>query len=284
MKINICGVPEHFNLPWKIGLENDVFEQENIQIIWKNVPEGTGKMCEMLRNQDTDMAIILTEGIIKDIALGNPSVIIQKYIETPLIWGVHIPYQFDYQNINDLKHQKIAISRLGSGSHLMSMLWAKKNNWDFTQNQYQIVNTIDGAVKSLSQNVSTVFMWEKFMTKPLVDNHTFQRIEDFPTPWPCFVIAVRQEFLENNLNIVQQILKTINKITENFKQTQDLIEKIAFEYHLQPSDVQEWLQVTEWSQKNFSESEFDVIQNQLLEVQIIPQKLNFNQVIKNIFS
>jgi ABC-type nitrate/sulfonate/bicarbonate transport system substrate-binding protein len=284
MTINICGVPEHFNLPWKSSIENKLFEQENIQLNWKNIPEGTGKMCEMLRNQETDIAIILTEGIVKDIALGNPSVIIQKYIETPLIWGVHIPYQYNYQHINDLKHQKIAISRLGSGSHLMSMLWAKKNNWDFTKNQYQIVNTIDGAIKSLSQNESTIFMWEKFMTKPLVDNYTFQRIEDFPTPWPCFVIAVRKEFLENNLKEVQQTLKLINNVTKTFKQTPNLIEKIGLEYHLQPIDVIDWLQVTDWSQENFTEDEFDTIQNQLLEVQIINQKLNFNQVVKKIHS
>lgn len=284
MTINICGVPEHFNLPWKSSIENNLFEQENIQLNWKNIPEGTGKMCEMLRNQETDIAIILTEGIIKDIALGNPSVIIQKYIETPLIWGVHIPYKHDYQYINDLKHQKIAISRFGSGSHLMSMLWAKKNNWDFTKNQYQIVNSIDGAVKSLSQNESTIFMWEKFMTKPWVDNYTFQRIEDFPTPWPCFVIAVRKEFLENNINEVQQTLKLINNVTKNFKKTPNLIEKIALEYHLKPFDVIDWLQITEWSQENFTEDEFDTIQNQLLEVQIINQKLNFNQVIKKIHS
>ena len=28
-------------------------------------------------------------------------------------------------------------------------------------------------------------------TKPLVDNGIFRRIADCPTPWPCFVIAVR---------------------------------------------------------------------------------------------
>jgi ABC-type nitrate/sulfonate/bicarbonate transport system substrate-binding protein len=284
MKVNICGVPEHFNLPWKTSIEDGLFELKNINLVWKNVPEGTGKMCEMLRNHETDIAIILTEGIIKDIALGNPSLIIQKYIETPLIWGVHVPYEIDYNNLNDLKNQKIAISRLGSGSHLMSMLWAKKNKWDFTQNQYKIVNTIDGAVKSLLQHESTVFMWEKYMTKPFVDNHTFQRIEDFPTPWPCFVIAVRQEFLENNSKIVQEILKIINNTTKEFKQIPNLVEKISLAYHLQPSDVLEWLQITEWSQENFKEVAFEEIQNQLLEVEIINQKLNFNQVIKNILS
>lgn len=282
MKINICGVPEHFNLPWKSSIENGLFEQENLQLNWINVPEGTGKMCEMLRNHKTDIAIILTEGIIKDIALGNESVIIQKYIQTPLIWGVHVPYLFDYEKIDDLQGKTIAISRLGSGSHLMSMLWAQKNRWDFNQNQYQIVNTIEGAAKSMLQNESTIFMWEKFMTQPWVDQHIFKRIEDFPTPWPCFVIAVRKDFLENNLKIVQKTLEIINNITINLKQNPQLIEKIALEYHLQPTAVAEWLQITEWSQENFTKEAFDTIQEQLLEVAIINQKLDYNQVIKNI--
>jgi hypothetical protein len=34
------------------------------------------------------------------------------------------------------------------------------------------------------------------MTKPLVDKGIFRRIGDCPTPWPCFVIAVRDEILE----------------------------------------------------------------------------------------
>ena len=36
-------------------------------------------------------------------------------------------------------------------------------------------------------------MWEKFTTKPLVDTNTFRHIGDCPSPWPCFVIAVREE-------------------------------------------------------------------------------------------
>jgi actin-like ATPase involved in cell morphogenesis len=40
---------------------------------WTDVPEGTGKMCQMLRDGETDIAVILTEGIVKDITAGNPS-------------------------------------------------------------------------------------------------------------------------------------------------------------------------------------------------------------------
>ena len=35
---------------------------------------------------ETDIAVILTEGIIKDIAAGNPSKIVQVYVQSPLIW------------------------------------------------------------------------------------------------------------------------------------------------------------------------------------------------------
>jgi hypothetical protein len=48
-------------------------------------PEGTGKMCQMLRSGETDIAVILTEGIVKDIVAGNPSRIVQVYVDSPLI-------------------------------------------------------------------------------------------------------------------------------------------------------------------------------------------------------
>ena len=65
--IKIAGVPEHFNLPWHLCIENGEFENVGIDLHWTDVPEGTGKMCQMLREGETDIAVILTEGIVKDI-------------------------------------------------------------------------------------------------------------------------------------------------------------------------------------------------------------------------
>lgn len=75
--IKIAGVPEHFNLPWHLAIEEKVFDKQNINLQWTDVPEGTGKMCQMLRSGETDIAVILTEGIVKDINAGNPSKIVQ---------------------------------------------------------------------------------------------------------------------------------------------------------------------------------------------------------------
>ena len=71
--VRIAGVPEHFNLPWHLCIENGEFEEAGIDLQWTDVPEGTGKMCQMLRDGVTDIAVILTEGIVKDINAGNSS-------------------------------------------------------------------------------------------------------------------------------------------------------------------------------------------------------------------
>jgi ABC-type nitrate/sulfonate/bicarbonate transport system substrate-binding protein len=147
--LKIVGVPEHFNLPWHLCLGNGEFEKENIDLHWTDVPEGTGKMCQMLRDGSTDIAVILTEGIIKDIVNENPSKIVQVYVESPLIWGIHVAANSTFQNLADLENSKAAISRLGSGSQLMAYVNAKNQGWNSNQLQFEIVNTIEGAVTAL---------------------------------------------------------------------------------------------------------------------------------------
>ena len=204
--VKIAGVPEHFNLPWHLSIENKEFETQNINLQWTDVPEGTGKMCQMLRDGETDIAVILTEGIVKDIVAGNSSKIVQVYVDSPLIWGIHVAAKSNYKTLADIENTKVAISRLGSGSQLMAYVNANNQGWDTDKLQFEIINTIDGAVEALTNGTANYFMWERFMTKPLVDKGIFRRIADCPTPWPCFVIAVRDEILENEPETIQKIL------------------------------------------------------------------------------
>ena len=175
--IKIVGVPEHFNLPWHLCLENKEFAAANIDLQWTNIPEGTGKMCQMLRNKETDIAVILTEGIIKDIVAGNDCSIVQVYVQSPLVWGIHVDANSKYETISELENTKIAISRLGSGSQLMAYVNAKNEGWSTDDLTFEIVNTIDGAVASLQAGKSDYFMWERFMTKPLVDAGILRKLE-----------------------------------------------------------------------------------------------------------
>ena len=279
-QIKIAGVPEHFNLPWHLSIENGDFEKENIDLQWTDVPEGTGKMCQMLRDGTTDIAVILTEGIVKDIVAGNPSKIVQVYVESPLIWGIHVAAKSNYKTVADLENTKVAISRLGSGSQLMAYVNADNQGWKTENLQFEIVNTIDGAVEALTKGTADYFMWERFMTKPLVDKGIFRRIADCPTPWPCFVIAVRDEILEKQPEIISKILKIINETTQEFKDIPSIDKTLASNYNQKIEDIQEWLSLTQWSQISLTEKVLNKIQNQLFQLKIIDKKGTFDEIVK----
>jgi len=278
--VKIVGVPEHFNLPWKICIENGEFEAENIDLQWQNIPEGTGKMCQMLRDAETDIAVILTEGIVKDIIAGNHSKIVQIYVQSPLIWGIHVSAKSDFHTIKDLENKKVAISRLGSGSQLMAYVNADNQGWKTDDLQFEIVNTIDGAVEALTNGTADYFMWEHFMTKPLVDQGIFRRVGDCPTPWPSFVIVVRDEFLKKNSKTIEKILEIINKTTHDFAKIPDIDKTLAELFNQKLEDIQEWLKLTNWSQKNLNEKTFIKIQNQLFDLGIIDKKSTFVETVK----
>ena len=277
--LKIVGVPEHFNLPWHLCLENGEFEKENIDLQWTDVPEGTGKMCQMLRDGSTDIAVILTEGIIKDIVNGNPSKIVQIYVESPLIWGIHVGADSKFKTITDLENTKAAISRLGSGSQLMAYVNAKNQGWNSRQLEFEIVNTIEGAVTALNNGTADYFMWERFMTQPLVDQGIFKRVADCPTPWTCFVIAVREEVLVSQPEVIARLLKIINAKTKDFKAIPNIEQRLATTYHQKIDDIKEWLSLTEWAQEKMDSAVVDRIQKQLLELQIINIVISSKKII-----
>ena len=279
-QVRIVGVPEHFNLPWQLCIENGEFEAENINLKWTDIPEGTGKMCQMLHDKETDIAVILTEGIVKDIIAGNQSKIVQVYVQSPLIWGIHVASNSKYQKLSDLENTKVAISRLGSGSHLMSIVNAQNQGWETNNLQFEIINTIDGAVEALTNQTADYFMWERFMTKPLVDKGIFRKIADCPTPWPCFVIAVREEILEKHPKIIDKILEIINATTSEFKKIPSINKTLVSRYNLKIEDIEEWLSLTEWSQKQLSEKMLNEVQNQLFELSLIDKKVTFETIVR----
>ncbi len=282
-QINIGGVPEHFNLAWYLGLKNGEFKEQDINLRWKDYFGGTGAMCKGLRDGDIDMAVILTEGIIKDIIDGNKSKIVQVFVKTPLIWGIHVAANSDYNKIEDLKGTKAAISRYGSGSHLMAYINAENNGWDLEKDlDFEVIKNLEGAVEGLTEGKADYFMWEKFTTKPLVDNGTFRRVDNCPSPWPCFVIAVREEFLKTNKDDVKAILDIVNATTQEFKDIPSIDRMIANRYEQELEDVQEWLGLTEWSQEKISKKTVQKVQDELFALNIIPEKWKYEDLVADV--
>ena len=281
-KFQIGGVPEHFNLPWYLTLSTKKYTKEGRHLRWKDYPSGTGAMCKALREKEIDMAVILTEGIVRDIIDGNDCKIVQVFVKSPLIWGIHVAQESEYMKIEDLRGTKAAISRFGSGSHLMAYVNAENQKWDTNQDVgFQIINDLNGALESLPKGEGDYFMWEKFMTQPYVDNGTFRKVGECPTPWPCFVIAVRNDVLETDADAIQKILEIINNTTNTFKEIQYIDEIIKNRYGIKLEDAREWLSLTEWSQGQLSKNEVENIQNQLLNLNLIKNKIQINSLLHN---
>ena len=285
--LKIGGVAEHFNMPWHLAIENNEFKKEDIDLVWKDFPGGTGAMSKALRSGELDIAVLLTEGIIKDIIDGNPSKIVQTYVNSPLLWGLHVGAESNYNSVEELENKVSAISRIGSGSQLFSVVNAKNNGWNIDNIEYQVVNNLVGAIDALTNESADYFLWEHFTAKPLVDNGTFRRLTDIPSPWPCFVIAVRDEVLENHPEEIKKVLQVINNRLRKFStpaKKERYIDTFAQHYNLEKEDIKDWLIITEWNQgKSISRTLINNVQNKLLDLNVIDTTIDVDKLIKKIY-
>ena len=280
--LRIGGVPEHFNLPWHMAIEEGLFLKEGVNVEWVEFPEGTGAMNKALRAREIDAAVILTGGVIKDIANGNPSKILQLFVSSPLQWGVHVGAKSKFQSIEELEQATAAISRFGSGSHVMAYVQARQRGWDTNALKFEVVNTLENAVEAITHGDADYFMWEHFTTKPIVDAGVFRRLGDFPTPWSCFVLAAHDEAIATQAPALKNALEVINRITGDFKRIPSIDRTLANRYEQQLEDIQEWLAMTTWSQEQITEDEILHVQSRLLDLEMIRKSLPANHYFKNL--
>jgi sulfonate transport system substrate-binding protein len=235
-KLRVGGVPEHFNAPWHIAKSKGLFSGIGLDVDWTDYPGGTGAMAKALNEDELDVAVILTEGCVKDIATGGKHKIIAVYVQSPLCWGIHTGAgQADVQEVKDLDGKVFAVSRMTSGSHLMAVVLAEKMGWDTKALKYEIVNNLDGAKEALTKATSHGFLWEKFTTKPHVDSGVLRRVGEIPTPWPCFVVAVRNEVIESSGGKLKEMMDVLGGVCREFKADASSSAYIAKEYGLKVS-------------------------------------------------
>ena len=77
-------------------------------------------------------------------------------------------------------------------------------------------------------------------------------------------------------------LSKSNSKTKKFKEIDSIDEVLSEKYHQKITDIQEWLTITEWSQKSLNEAILLKIQNQLFDLKIIEKKGTFASIVKAI--
>lgn len=247
IKLRIGGVPEHFNLPIHLAIENGMFASRGLEVEWIDFPGGTGQMTKALREGEVDVCILLTEGMIADIIKGNPTKILSEYVSTPLTWGIHTAVDNPLDRYQDIFDKQYAISRFGSGSHLMAIVDADSKGHKLNKDQFTIIKNLDGAIPSIVNKETDVFYWEKYTTKPLVDDGTFKRVGEYNTPWPCFVVAGRDEILKKHPEGIVRMLRIIHDSCDMFMHSKTAIKQVSERYRLQEKDVERWYNSTEWA-------------------------------------
>ena len=243
----VGGVPEHFNLPWHLAIEAEAFQEQGVQVTWRDYPGGTGAMTQALEDGDLDIAVALTEGIAARITQGYDLQILQNYVTSPLTWGVFISADASLEEPEDLKNRTFAVSRMGSGSHLMAYVYAQQHNWTLADKQLHIASNLEGMANALTNHAADVLLWEKFTTKPYVESGQLQPFDETTPPWPAFALVTRRELAEQKPEELARIQQVINQYNQQFMADGHAIEKLTSRYAMTSTDAQEWFGQTHWA-------------------------------------
>jgi len=246
-KIRIGGVPEHYNTPIHLAIESGAIENEGIDIEWKTFEGGTGEMREALINDEIDICAILTEGIVSGILSGVPAKIISGYVKSPLIWGIHSGIDNPIKDHKEIYDKQYAISRIGSGSHLMAIVDALNNDKEIDPTQFHIINNLKGALQSLNDLETDVFYWEKYTTKPYVESGEIKRIGEYVTPWPCFVLAAHTNIINTRPKDISRVLRQIQKSSAQFMENEEAVDIVSKRFNIKKEDAAKWYHATEWA-------------------------------------
>ncbi|KAL2863336.1 uncharacterized protein BJX67DRAFT_263500 [Aspergillus lucknowensis] len=238
--LRIGYVPEHYLAPLHLALRNaSTASALPFTLSLTPFPSGTGHMITSLRSGEIDLAIGLTEGWVAGLAgkqAPTPPTdggykVVGHWVDTPLRWAIVTGRNREnVAGVKDLKDGRVGVSRLGSGSHIMSFVLAQQQGWKPESLSPVILGPFgslrDGVTGSNNNDGPTAdfFMWEHFTTKPYfhTPDSPLKKIGEIFTPWPSWMIVASTatfptperddrlsalfEFLDQGINVFQHDL------------------------------------------------------------------------------
>lgn len=244
--IRVGGVPEHFNLPWHRAIQRHEFDDLDVDVQFHEYPGGTGAMTSALADDELDVALLLCEGAVTNILRGHNHRLIKIYVGSPLIWGIHVAAASAITEVEEIQDKVFAISRAGSGSHLIAIVDAAERGWSTTDMKFSKVGNLDGAREKLAAGKVDVFLWERFTTQPLVDSGEFRRVGQREVPWPAFAASANLSVLEKYGAQLRQIFEIVDASCMRFKSNPDAIDIVSKTFNIKPDDTAAWFEHVRW--------------------------------------
>ncbi|KAF2827081.1 hypothetical protein CC86DRAFT_416934 [Ophiobolus disseminans] len=266
--LRIGFVPEHFSTPLEFAKKHYGLDSRLLPY-----PSGTGHMVTALQAGDIDIGVGLTEGWIA--ALGKAQAkkedagfrVVGTYVETPLCWAISAgAKRDDLQGVHDLKGKKVGVSRIGSGSYVMSYVLADQQGWlDTTSHSppfpVEPLNTFSNLRDGVNNGTADFFMWEHFTSKRYYDNGEIKRIGEIYTPWSSWKIVAVNDLLHpanwsSTTNASKPVLRDeledvmvkINQGVKHFEANQEeAVQYISTKLDYSEEDTREWLKTVRFA-------------------------------------
>jgi ABC-type nitrate/sulfonate/bicarbonate transport system substrate-binding protein len=230
-------------------------------------------MVTALQAGDIDIGVGLTEGWIAALGKAQASKedagfrVVGTYVETPLCWAISTGARRDQLNgIPDLKGKKVGVSRIGSGSYVMSFVLADQQGWlDTTSDSppfpVEALNTFANLRDGVNNSTADFFMWEHFTSKRYYDNGEIKRIGEIYTPWSSWKIVASSDLLHpvnwsatDNASKpklkdeLEDVLAKINKGVKHFEENQEeAVQYISTKLDYSEEDAREWLKTVKFA-------------------------------------
>jgi ABC-type nitrate/sulfonate/bicarbonate transport system substrate-binding protein len=224
----------------------------------------------MLKDGELDMAVLVTEGAVRDILSGGPHRVVSTFVDSALPWGVHVPAASHLHAPGELKGIPYAISRVGSGSHIMAMIHAEHLGWRPSDNDLVVVHNMRGAAERMQHGPPVIFLWETYVTASYVDQGIMRRVDELRAPWPGFVIVARESFVQDHGAWIDRVLDVLHKETETLKRGPHLVDLVMQNAAFSEARAKEWLKHVHWSVGKPKPASFHTLVERLRRLALVP--------------
>lgn len=293
--LRIGFVPEHFSTPLEFAKKHYGLDSQLLPF-----PSGTGHMVTALQNNEIDVGVGLTEGWIA--ALGKAQAakkdagfrLVGTYVETPLCWAISSGIKReDVKGVQDLQGKKVGVSRIGSGSYVMSFVLADQQGW-LQRNQtpfpVEVLNTFSNLRDGVNDKTADFFMWEHFTSKRYYDNGSIKRVGEIYTPWSSWKIVAANALLNpdnwsHGANAtmppmkkeLEDALEKINKGVKHFEENQEeAVQYISTKLDYSEEDAREWLKTVQFAKnvRGVDQNVVDKTVNILQKAGVLEEKVD----------
>ncbi|SCU87676.1 LAFA_0E08152g1_1 [Lachancea sp. 'fantastica'] len=250
MSLKIGYIPEHFASPLVFGEQKGLFDKQNVKVELIPYPSGSGHLIQSLNNGELDVAIGLTESFVRGIA-DTPKDTKPKYqiagtfVKSALEWCVSTgAKRDDLTDLKSLEGKKIGVSRLGSGSHVMSYVMAQQMDFEKPFAGFPVLNNFENLRKGVNSGEADAFMWEYYTSKKFLDSGEIKMLGHVSSPWPSWVVVKR---VETDLDTFKSFIKALNEGIDYFNHhKEEAIELVQKEFGYSKEDAEGWFQTVKY--------------------------------------